>query len=294
MSSSRFGGRTTQHDEFREWAAAELGDPRQVYARKAGAPLEDPLVFMPDGEADRFREAARSGALICPVPKCPAPELHTRGPADRRHHFVHDNSPGGDAHKRKYIRIATEHLLRDWAEAQNQVVAVQRLKIEMDGVSFILWVRLDDGSELALCYVDQRLGTDAWDEHNRLMRSRGLSTVWIFALRKMYFAHPEPAGPADADAGRNDLILDRLIYKRMRRKGSWPLLIHLEREELGNVIKPWGRPAKNLRLAPPASDRVQHLEISALAKARLCPYGIATRAIGERTLEAGHGNWNRY
>jgi len=51
MSRFEFGGQPTQHDEFREWAEAELGDPRQVYARKADAPLKAPLVFMPDGEA---------------------------------------------------------------------------------------------------------------------------------------------------------------------------------------------------------------------------------------------------
>lgn len=43
------------HEEFRDWAVAALGDPRQVYARKAGAPPDEPLVFMPDGEVARFR-----------------------------------------------------------------------------------------------------------------------------------------------------------------------------------------------------------------------------------------------
>jgi len=109
----------------------------------------------------------------------------------------------------------------------------------------------------------------------------------------MYFALPDPAGPVDDDGARANLILDRLIYKRMRQRGSWPLLINLDREKVGNVIKPGGGPAKRLRLAPPVSDRVQHLVISALADSHLCPYGIATPAIGENTLKAGHENWNR-
>jgi hypothetical protein len=54
--------------------------------------------------------------------------------------------------------------------------------------------------------------------------------AWIFALRKMYFAPPDPAEPVDEDPIRTDLILDQPIYKRMRRNGSWPLLINMERQ----------------------------------------------------------------
>lgn len=289
MSSSGFDGQAMRHDEFREWAEAELGDARQVYAREAGAPLDHPLVFMPDGEALEFREAAKSGALICPVPKCPSPGLTTRGSEDRRDHFMHVTAPGGKAHNITYMKLATKHLLRDWAEGQRRVVEVRETK--MDRVSFILVAFLDDGSKVALCHVDRQLGADAWEECNRVIRSEGLAAAWIFSPRKTYFAPPDPAEPGAED--RTDLIIDRLIYRRMREKGSWPLLINLEREELANVFKPGGKPAERLGFAPTGLDRVQHFAVSGLAACWLCPYGVATPAIGEGTLRAGRNNWLR-
>jgi len=79
----------------------------------------------------------------------------------------------------------------------------------------------------------------------------------------------------------------------MRQKGAWPLLINLERQELANVVKPGGGPATWLELAPPVTDRVQHVAASPLAACRLCPHGIATPKIGERTLRVSKDNWRR-
>lgn len=283
------------HAEFREWAEAALGDRRQVYARKADAPPDHPLVFMPDGEALQFRSTAKSGVLICPVPKCPSPKLITRTYTDKRDHFVHVDAPGGKKHNETYLRLATMHLLRDWAEGQDRVVDVSEMRIKrkdwMARISFILVARLDDGSHVALCYVDKRLGTDLWDECNAALRSDGLAVAWIFAPRKTYFAPPDPPEPAAED--RADLILDRRIYKKMRQKGSWPLLINQEQQKLANVIKPGGVPAGGLRLSPTGLDRVQHVVVSELANCRLCRYGVATPAIGETTLKKSSGNWRR-
>ena len=292
MSGSEFGEQAMRHSEFREWARAALGDPRQVYARNADAPLEDPLVFMPDGEALRFRQRARSGSLICPVPGCPSPKLTTRGSETRRDHFMHVHAPADPMHSRRYSRLATQRLLRDWAAGQRRVVELREDRV-VAGVPITALARLDDGSAVALCYVDTKLGADAWEEHNYALRSRGMGVAWIFALRKMYFAPPDPAEPVVEDPDRTDLILDQPIYARMRWKGSWPLLINLERQELGNVIKPGGKPAKRLRFAPPVSNRVQHFAVSGLADCRLCPYGIATPAINEYTLRLSSENWRR-
>jgi hypothetical protein len=86
----------TSHTGYREWATEALGDERQVYARSTTS-AERELVFLPDGAADEFREAAWSGRLVCPVPGCPSPQLTTRGPSDRRHHFVHRQAPADEA-----------------------------------------------------------------------------------------------------------------------------------------------------------------------------------------------------
>lgn len=288
MSGSEFGGQARRHYEFRQWAEAALGDPRQVYARKAGAPPDDPLVFMPDGEASRFRDDAKSGVLVCPVPGCPSPELTTRSYEDKRDHFMHVRAPADQQHSRSYARLATKSLLGDWVADQDQVVEVSGAS--MDGVSFIVEARLGDGIKVALCYVDKQLGADAWEERHDYLRSIGLVGVWIFALTKTYFALPDPADPIAED--RDDLILDKPIYRRMRKRGSWPLLINLEEEEWANVLKPGGGPALRLGFELPDLDRVLHLAPSRLAEGRLCPYGIETPAINEYILRES-GRWGR-
>lgn len=275
MRDYEFGGQARRHFEFREWAETELGDPRQVHARKAGAPDDAPLVFMPDGEAPLFREAAKSGVLICPVPGCPSPELTTCSYPDKRDHFRHVRAPADPQHSRSYLRVVTKDLLREWAAGQRRVAKVWESR--MNGVSFILEAALDDGSEVALCYVDKRLGADAWEERHDFLRSNGLAPTWIFALTKSYFDLPDPADPIAEE--REDLILDKPIYRRMRKRGSWPLLVNHELEAFANVLKPGGVPATQQGLTPPGLDRVLHFVPFRMAGCRLCRYGIETPAI---------------
>lgn len=277
------------HSEFREWARVALGDTRQVYAREAKAPPYDPLVYMPDGAALRFREAAQSGVLICPVPGCSSPKLTTRGPNDRRHHFMHVKAPDDPTHRRRYRKLAAQRLLREWAIGQDQVVDVFK-EGEVDGIWATVLV-LSDGSKVALCYVDKKLGADVWEEYNYEFRSLDITVAWVFALRETYFALPNPAEPEVEE--RADLILDQPIYKRMRQKGSWPLLINVERQKLASVFKPGGGPAKRLGFAPPDLDRVQHVTVHGLAECRLCRYGVETPSINEHTLKMGWNNWRR-
>jgi hypothetical protein len=141
---------------------------------------------------------------------------------------------------------------------------------------------------VALCYVDKQLGADAWENHDDVLRSKGLVGAWIFALTKSYFALPKPADPM-ADEGKN-LILDKPIFKRMRQRGSWPLLLNLNQEEWASVIVPGRSRARNLGFSPPDLDRVVHLAPSRLAESRLCPYGIQTPAVSEWILRESSRN----
>lgn len=295
MGGADFGGQARWHNAFREWAEAELGDSRQVYARRADAAEDAPLVFMPDGEAHRFREAAKSGALICPVPGCPSKKLTTCAYREKRDHFRHMQKPDKKKyswHDPSYVRLATESLLRHWMAGQDQVVEVRAATIKYkDGkepISFILVAGLSDGSKVALCYVDKRLGADAWEELDDVLRSKGLVGAWIFAPTETYFALPKPAD-SNAEEGKN-LILDKPIYRRMRRRGSWPLLLNLDKEEWGNVVVPGRRRAAALGFSLPDLDHVAHLALSQLAKSRLCSYGIATPAITEGVLRKSSGD----
>ena len=286
MSGIDSGRRPLGHSEFREWQELAMGDSRQVYARRAGAASDEPLVFMADGEANLLRPKAKSGALICPVPGCPSPELNTRACEDRRDHFTHVVAPGGKEHREKYLKIANERLLIEWARDQKHVRELSRVSLkEPDGterISFILTATLKEGGKVALCYVDRRLGADAWKWHHEVLRADGFAPAWIFALGKSYFKPPDPANPVERE--RTDLILDKAIYRRMRGNGAWPLLINPEQKELANVLKPGGRMARRLRLEPTRLDRVQHVYRSKLHYCRLCPYGLQTPAVGEYFL----------
>jgi hypothetical protein len=281
-----------RHVDYQEWADEVFGDRRQVYARDIRKAPDDPLTFMGPGEASRFYADARADLLVCPVPGCPSPKLTTRGPAERRHHFVHRQAPGGTRHGRAYTRRVTVRLLREWLDAQSTHFQISE-DADVSGVRVTLLVRSPrTGRRVALIYVDGRYGVDAWEEDYERLKAADVPTSWIFALRRMFFSLPQPrpgVGPDDPvarDRGRADLVLDKALYREMRRGGLWPLLISLERRELANLITPMGRLAGPLGLQPPESgDRVLHLVPSPLADARLTRYGVATRAVPENLLQ---------
>lgn len=295
MLNPGFGGQSRWHEEFREWQAEALGDRRQVYARRAGAPPNEPLVFMPDGQADQFREDAKSGALICPVKECPSEGLTTVSSSERRDHFRHVGLPDevkelSGSHREKYIQLATKSLLREWVRDQKRVVDMHTAS--MEGVPLMLIATLDEGSTVAVCYVDKQLGADAWAErHDFLLRAEGMAPAWVFGLRKSYFDPPKSPDPIDEE--RADLILDKAIYRRMRKKGSWPVLLSLQQAKFANVILPGGSRAENLHLPPTGLDRVVHVVPSRIADCRLCPYGIATPAVSEWILEKSSSSRRR-
>jgi hypothetical protein len=183
-------------------------------------------------------------------------------------------------------------MLRHWAADQDQVIELGEPEMdgdsfEIEGISLILVAHLDDGSEVALCYVDKRLGADAWEECHDFLRELGLVGAWIFSLTKTYFALPNQADPI---ADRNNLILDKPIYERMRKRGSWPLLLNLEEKEWANLLVPGGSRAENLGFSPPDLDHVVHVVPNRLADCRLCPYGIETPAINEWILRKSSHN----
>jgi hypothetical protein len=163
----RPGWEATTHVAYREWAIEALGDERQVYARSTEAEGGE-LVFMPEGGAEEFRAAAQAGRLVCPVPGCPYPRLTTRGPAERRHHFVHLQSPGDPAHQRAYERQVATELLADWIRTTHPKSTVET-NVPVDGVSVTVLVTGPTGAKFAVVFVDRRLGVDAWwDEDARL------------------------------------------------------------------------------------------------------------------------------
>jgi hypothetical protein len=291
MTTDAGSWQVIRHDEFAEWADEVLNDNRQVYARDVTQPEDAPLVFMDDGQADRFRVGARADELICPVPGCPSPTLTTRGPDSRRHHFMHRHAPEDPAHNLAHRRRVAVRLLRDWVAAQRADYAIEE-GARVGGVTTTLLVRSPTGHQLAIFYVDQRFGAQRWESEYHRLKRVGMPGAWVFGLRKGFFALPKPPSgappdhPVARDRGRGNLILDKPMYRAMSRAGVWPLLFSTERRQLANVIPPDGEPALRLGLPPPASlERVLHLVPNPLDLCRLGRYGIATPAVGPDLLE---------
>jgi hypothetical protein len=282
--------RAASHFDYRDWAAEALGDERQVYARSSGS-RERELVFLPDGEAERFRSAAQSGALVCPVPGCPSPLLTTRGPTTRRHHFVHRQAPPDPDHQRAYVRGVASELITDWIRTVHPRSTLEA-DVTVAGVGVTALVTGPSGLRFAVVFVDRRLGADAWWDADFELERAGLVRGWIFAPRP-FLRFPRPtkdAGPGDpavVDRERGDIVLDRPVFREMRQAGQWPLLLNITTREVANLIVPGGAIAHRLNLKPPASgDRVLHLHPAPLGECWLCRDGIATTAIDANVLAA--------
>jgi hypothetical protein len=132
------------------WAQEALGDRRQVYARSTLQPANAALVFMAHGEAERLRAAAHEGALICPVPGCPSPQLTTYASDERREHFRHLQAPADPEHNAAYARLVARELLAGWARAQHPALEVTEDAV-VAGVSVAVLVRSPTGHQVAIC-----------------------------------------------------------------------------------------------------------------------------------------------
>jgi len=281
----------TSHAGYREWAIEALGDERQVYAHSTTSGPAAPLVFLPPGAAAEFREAARRGELVCPVPGCPSPALTTRGPRSRRHHFVHLEAPPGAEHQRVYVRHVATELIVEWVHSAHPKSTVET-DATVAGIDIAVLVTGPHGKRFAVMFVDHRLGADGWWDTDYKLRRASLVRGWIFASRQ-FLRYPQPSpdarpgDPAVIDRDRGDIVLDRPVFRAMRAEGQWPLVLSIDRREVANLVVPDGAVARRLELRRPASrERVLHLVLSALADCRLGLHGIETPAVGASVLAA--------
>jgi hypothetical protein len=252
-----------------------------VYARDRRLPADAPLVHMRDGEADRFHDDARAGHLICPVPGCPAPELTTRHSDTRRDHFAHMPGSGISGHA-NYEEVVVGELLRHWVAEQAPAVELVEHEPKPDSPVTIL-TRLESGEEVAICYVTKNLGVDAWIQHRVDLEQEGIASAWIFAPTEKYLSPPEPesAPPSESECSEfaSFLIRDIALFKMMRRCGCWPLLIHMERQELASLLVPGYNTATRLGLKSGYVEGVLHAVVSSLDGCRICEDGIECKPI---------------
>jgi len=278
------------HSKFREWTGIELGDTRQVYARDLRAPKDAPLVFMPDGQARRFRWAARTGRLICPVPGCADPRLTTRHGEERRDHFVHRHAPG--LRHANFPEEVTRQMLHRWAGALDERLEVLDEQT-VAGVKVTVLVRSVTGRRVALCYSSGALGVEAWQAQHAALERAGVAGVWLLPPSSRYFARPQTRCASGGEEAVG-LVVDTQLFKTMRREGSWPLIVNIEREEVANLIVPGKAVAKRLGLQrPPFAEGVLHVIVSPLARCTLCKDGMATLAVNKWQLEKMRSGYRR-
>ena len=151
---------------------------------------------------------------MCPVPGCPYPRLTTRGPAERRHHFVHLQAPGDPAHQRAYERQVATELLADWIRATHPQSTVET-DVPVGEVSVTVLVTGPAGAKFAVVFVDRRLGVDAWWDEDLELERAGVARGWIFSPRR-YLRYPQPA----ADAAPDDPAAPRPAARRRRARSS--------------------------------------------------------------------------
>jgi hypothetical protein len=177
---------------------------------------------------------------------------------------------------------------------QNQDEDVEVLDADIEDVRVTLMLKLSDGTRLALCYVNYKLGAAEWMRQHLSLTAEGIVDVWLFAPLEAYFElpNPEQAPVGDTDysasaSGNSGLILDQPIYQAMRDQGLWPLIINLEMSQLANVIPPRGKRAEKLGLASPFEEGVQHIAVYDMRQCHLDPCGIATPAANGYVLKLG-------
>ncbi len=278
MSTQTLGWSPMSPEDVHEWERMQLGETRAVYARDKRKPPDAPLVFMPEGEADRFREDARMGHLVCPVPGCRSPRLMARHYEDRRDHFAH--VCGEWPSHPDLSTVVVRHMLRRWAaslDGQDEVLDEQTIS----GVPVTVLARLAGGEQVALCYVDGCLGVDAWQRQRAALERCGVTGVWIFKPNERYFKACKRSA-----AGARGLIFDTRLFRAMRDQGCWPLFVNPERERVAKPIVREGEIAVRFGLHSPLFVRnTLQLASSKLEDCRLCKDGMVTAAVLARNLE---------
>lgn len=153
------------------------GDPRFIYAARRDT---SELVLLPHGQAEAFRELART-QLMCPVRGCPAPQVTTVG-GDRRHHYRHLVKAASTDHSPEtWHHLEAKQVLEAWAKERYPGAIVEQEKVlgSRDRIADV-FVTLPDGSRYAIEVQFSSLTTDQFRERHRWYRDAGIVDVWLF------------------------------------------------------------------------------------------------------------------
>jgi hypothetical protein len=146
-------------------------------------PDEAPLVYLPEGEADAFRQDCRAGHLVCPLPECPDRRYIARG-GSRRHHFAHHGGAGGHAPER-YFHLVGKRLIADLVRDRHPgAEVVVEGRIENGQVADVLARSPGSGRRYAFELQYSPLTVDEWRARHEGYRSLNIVDTWLFGHTK--------------------------------------------------------------------------------------------------------------
>ncbi|MBG0567826.1 competence protein CoiA [Actinoplanes aureus] len=150
-------------------------DGRQLFARR----IADPggrLVYLPDGQADRLRETART-QLECPVSGCSSRSITTVGGA-KRHHFRHLTTDG--SHEPESVEHYTaKQLIGSWIEKQAPGATVHVDDVTLENKRQPDVYAEIDGHRIGFEVQYSAMTRQQWQERNDAYTKAGITVVWL-------------------------------------------------------------------------------------------------------------------
>jgi hypothetical protein len=153
----------------------------QVYARDRRLADDAPWVYLARGAADAYREAAREGHLVCPLPDCGRPELVVRA-GSRRDHFAHRVTPAGDHSPERIMHLQGKAMIAGWLRGLFNGGLVVGEEVRIGGGDRIADVlaRSRRGGRMAFEVQYAPLTVDEWRARHADYAAQDIVDVWLW------------------------------------------------------------------------------------------------------------------
>jgi Competence protein CoiA-like family len=200
-------------------------DTRQLYARDVRLPDEAALVYLPEGEADAFRQDCRAGHLVCPLPDCPDRRYIARG-GSRRHHFAHHGGAGGHAPER-YFHLVGKRLIADLVRDRHPgAEVVVEGRVENGQVADVLARSPGSGRRYAFELQYSPLTVEEWRARHEGYCSLDIVDIWLFGHTKPHFC----------PVGGTGLIVVSLLLEAVFRADVPVLFLNPDERTFGTAL----------------------------------------------------------
>lgn len=252
----------------------ERRDRSQLFARDTRDP-DAPLFWLPDGEADRFKQDCRDGHLICPFPGCDRPKYKAvGGTSGRRHHFAHLSSSTDVEHNpERFFHLVGKEIIASWARRTVDYAEVEiEGRVESGQIADVLITSPRTGARVAVEVQYSDITFGAWKVRDDKYRAIGIVPVWLFGHIPEHLRH-DPHEPGS--------VRDRNLFEQILESGRGP--IRWLNPDTGQVATGISRldvdaltaAGVDLGVQAPSHDRLA-LHLDELAECTLVRYGMRT------------------